>query len=194
MFAELYAAKTRKNLRLFTIVATDKNGCIGKEGKIPWSVPSDMKRFRRLTKNHPVIMGRKTFESMKGPLQYRTNIIVSHTPNTSEEKVKGVFWVTSLGAAIDLCPANQVAYVCGGAEIYKQFLPLVDVIHHTMIDTIVEGGDTKVMDLPQLTSMPGWFEVKRENYNDDGDEFQSAYMVHARTESVLKTIGFDING
>lgn len=191
MLSEIYSAKVRKNLRLFAILATDKLGNIGKDNKIPWRVPSDLKRFKRLTKNHAIIMGRKTYESLEGPLLHRTNIVISREKH--ETTVPGQVWAQNMTEALELCPPNKTAWIIGGAEIYKQFMPYVDVVHHTIIDTEIQG-DAQVKELPQLQYMPGWFEVKREIFNEDGDEHASAYIVHAKIESVLKNIGFDING
>jgi len=113
------------------------NGGLGKDGNLLWHIPEDLKRFKTLTLGHPVIMGRKTFESiarMLGkPLPGRTNIVVTRDPKWSYE---GIFVAHSLEEA--LLRAREIEgeeiYIGGGAEMYKQALPYVDKLYLTLID------------------------------------------------------------
>ncbi|GAP93967.1 dihydrofolate reductase [Leptolyngbya sp. NIES-2104] len=109
------------------------NGVIGDRGKLPWSIPEDLKRFRQLTLNHTVIMGRKTweFDLQKRPLNQRTNVIVSSQSLTSN--LPNVEFVRSLSEAFDR--SDEKLFVMGGASIYRQALEFVD----RMELTIVEG-------------------------------------------------------
>jgi dihydrofolate reductase len=189
MPAPLHSTKLRKNLKVYAIFATDLDGFIGKSGQIPWRVPSDLKRFRRLTKDHCVIMGRKTFESIGSTLPSRTNIIVSSKEHVRQGEE---IWAKSPEEALELCANHKTVWIIGGAEIYKTFMPIVDVVHHTIINTNI-NGDTSVLS-PALSGTPGWVHIKQEILRDVDDQHTSTYMVHARLESILRTMGFDING
>lgn len=104
---------------LTAIVAMDRKGLIGANGKIPWHLPSDLKRFRRLTIGKPVIMGRKTWESLPGPLEGRTNIVMTRNPDYKAENAT-VLHHTSAGRVM----AEREGYeasIIGGAEVYKAF-------------------------------------------------------------------------
>ncbi len=137
-------------MKLSLIAAMAKNRVIGRDNGLPWSLPDDLKRFRELTAGHPVILGRKTFESilaMTGkPLPKRTSIVISRSPAPESAAQWGdsVRWVTSLDAAIEqargLVPAARPeAFVIGGAEIYKLALERSDRIYLTEIDADMEG-------------------------------------------------------
>lgn len=103
---------------LSIIVATDKNHGIGINNQLPWHLPEDLAHFKRSTSGHPIVMGRKTFDSIGRPLPNRQNIVV--TRNT-EWQHAGVDSVTSIPAALELV-AGKTAFVIGGAEIYQQAL------------------------------------------------------------------------
>ncbi len=132
---------------LSLVVAMARNRVIGRDNDMPWNIPEDLRRFRDLTMGKPVIMGRKTFESIFArlgkPLPGRTNIVVSRT-GTPERP--GYTVCATLGAAIDLARAEARAlglaeiFVIGGAQIYALALPLADRIYLTEIDA-VPGGD-----------------------------------------------------
>lgn len=128
-------------MRLSLVVAVAKNGVIGREGGLAWKISDDLKRFKELTIGYPVIMGRKTFNSIGKPLPKRTNIVVSRTMNDRE----GVIVARSVDEAIEA--ATEAArrmgvdeiFVIGGADLYAKTLPLADRIHLTEVDAIVEG-------------------------------------------------------
>lgn len=133
------------------IVAAAKNGVIGKDGELPWSIPEDMKWFRDRTKGRALIMGRKTFEAVEHPLPNRLNVIVTRQKNykpkgASSDKTK-VAVVSTIEEGIDYCRpllkdyANEL-FIIGGGEIYVQSMNLVDTIYLTRIHTDFEG-DTK---------------------------------------------------
>ncbi|MDO8514351.1 MAG: dihydrofolate reductase [bacterium] len=119
------------------VVAIGKNRELGLGGKLLWHIPDDLKRFKRLTLGHPVIMGRKTFESIVGyiggPLPERTNIVVTHDPTW---KYEGVITAPSLEEAIAKAKEldTEEIHIGGGAEIYKQALPYIDKLYLTLID------------------------------------------------------------
>ena len=132
------------------IVATDINGCIGKSGQMPWHVPSDLKRFKELTKGGVVIMGRKTFESLGcKPLPDRLNVILTQDSEKSVDWFyAGIVCANSVIQALDIAVMNvsrrdfDTIWIIGGGEIYHQTMPYVDVIEHTVINTEVMDGDT----------------------------------------------------
>ncbi len=127
------------------VVAVAENGVIGHEGQLPWRLSSDLKHFRRLTFGKPVIMGRKTFESIGKPLDYRDNIVVTRNADFWAD---GIEVVSSVEAALQL--GQQLAHerqvddviVIGGAEIYKAVLDKADRIFLTRVHASPEGDTT----------------------------------------------------
>jgi dihydrofolate reductase len=139
-------------MELTIIVSASDNNIIGNQGKIPWHIPEDLRRFKRLTENHPVIMGEKTFLSIfdrnSKPLPNRKNIVLS------EERLyhSGIFVAHSIREAIALCD-NQDAYVIGGARVYQEFLRLTNKIELTRVHQHFEG-DTFFPEIkPELWSL-----------------------------------------
>lgn len=112
------------------IAATDQNRGIGLQGRLPWRLPADLDRFRRITTGHAVLMGRKTWESIGRPLPERTNIVMSRHPAPAE--ANGVLWASSPEEAIRLAGDGDV-FIIGGAEIYSLFLPRADRLLLTRI-------------------------------------------------------------
>ncbi len=125
-------------MKLSIIVACDLNGTIGNKGRIPWHLPSDLKRFRRLTMGKPCIMGRKTFESLGQPLDGRINIVLSRQ---ADYQPPGCHGVNAFADAIKFAEATGVdeTMVIGGAEVYREALPLADRVHNTMVVGDFEG-------------------------------------------------------
>jgi dihydrofolate reductase len=124
------------------IVAVAENGVIGRDGKLPWRIPEDMKWFKARTEGRPMIMGRKTWESFpKRPLPGRTNIVMTRDGSF---KAEGAVVVTSLAAALDVAAgeAPEEIMVIGGAEIYRAALPLARRIYLTSVHGEIEG-DTR---------------------------------------------------
>ena len=128
--------------RVFLVAAVAANGIIGADNRMPWHLPEDLKHFKALTLGHPVIMGRKTHESIGKPLPGRENIVISRKPGL---EIPGVSVASSLEAALALCLGEPVAFVIGGGEIYKAAFPLADGIVLTEIGQAFEG-DTKFPD------------------------------------------------
>jgi dihydrofolate reductase len=118
------------------VVATDLNGGIGKDNKLLWHLPADLKFFKETTTGHPVIMGRKTFESVGRPLPNRINIIITRNLNWKSD---GVLNANSLDEALALCPPDSSPKIIGGGEIYKQALPLANRVYLTVVHTQVEA-------------------------------------------------------
>jgi dihydrofolate reductase len=118
------------------IVAMAKNRVIGANNALPWRLPEDLKRFKALTMGHPIIMGRKTYESIGRPLPGRRNIVV--TRNTSFA-LEGCTVVNSPSAALAACANDDEAFVIGGAELYRALMGSADRIYLTEIDQVIEG-------------------------------------------------------
>ncbi len=116
---------------LHLIVAHARNGAIGIDGKLPWYLPEDLKHFKRTTLGKPVIMGRKTWESLGRPLPGRKNIVITRQADYVAE---GACVVPTIEAALEAVKDEPVAFIMGGAQIYEQTLPLVKVAHVTIIN------------------------------------------------------------
>jgi dihydrofolate reductase len=116
------------------IVARSKNNVIGKDGKIPWNIKGEQKQFKELTTGNTIIMGRKTYEDIGHPLPNRINIVISRTTN-----YPGVITVDSLEKALELAEGN--IYIIGGYNLFKEVIPLVDVMYITEVNMEVENGD-----------------------------------------------------
>lgn len=130
------------------IAAMDLDRCIGVNNTLPWHISADLKRFRALTTGKPVIMGRKTFDSLGGkPLPNRLNIVISRNPQTDTDSV---VWAASLEAAIDTARAQNPdeIMVIGGAQIYALALKLADRLYLTEVETRVQG-DAHFPDITQ---------------------------------------------
>lgn len=128
-------------MRLSLVVAVAKNGVIGRDGGLAWRISDDLKRFKELTTGHPVIMGRKTFDSIGKSLPKRVNIVVSRTMNDREGVIVARSVEQAIEAATDAAKRMGVdeIFVIGGADLYAKTLPLADRIHLTEVDAIVEG-------------------------------------------------------
>lgn len=119
------------------VVAIGKNRELGKEGKLLWHIPDDLKRFKALTLGHPIIMGRKTFESIVGylgkPLPGRTNIVVTRDPSWRYE---GVLIAASIEEALEKAKAldAEEVHIGGGQQIYEQALPFIDKLYLTLVE------------------------------------------------------------
>lgn len=121
------------------VVAASKNNAIGKNNQLLWHLPKDLRFFKNTTWAMPVVMGRKTFESLSGKaLNGRLNIVVTRQ---TDWKAENVTVVNSIDAAIDLAIKHDYKelYIIGGAEIYAQTLPMADIVYMTRVDTVLEA-------------------------------------------------------
>lgn len=144
-------------MRLSLIAALAANGIIGRDNSMPWHLPEDLKRFRALTMGHPIIMGRKTWESLGRPLPGRTSIVVSRQAGL---EIGGAWVVPSLDAAVELAATvdgGEDAFVIGGAQLYALALPRVDRLLLTEIADAFDG-DTRFPEFDR----GNWQEVARE--------------------------------
>ncbi len=120
-------------MKLAIIAAIGKNRVIGSGGKLPWHVSEDLKRFKRLTTGHTVLMGRKTFESIGKPLVNRRNVVISSKP------IPNVETYPSIEAALKALANEEAVFVVGGGKIYSQLLAKADELYLTLVETTVEG-------------------------------------------------------
>lgn len=118
------------------IAAISKNRQIGLAGQMPWHIPEDLAYFKETTINHPILMGRKTFESIKRPLPNRRNIVLTHEVSYETE---GIEILHSFNEALTLCNKLDQVFIIGGGQIYTKFLPYADELYLTLIDEVVNG-------------------------------------------------------
>lgn len=140
-------------VRIKFVVAYSDNRVIGRDNALPWRLPSDLAHFKRNTMGQPIIMGRKTWESLGRPLPGRPNLVISRDPEFSAQ---GATVFSSLDAALASCPPGGTACIIGGAQIFEQALPLADEIVATEVHAQVEG-DVFFPPLPQSE----WEEAER---------------------------------
>lgn len=160
---------------LSIIVAKAKNNIIGKDNKIIWHLPEDLKHFKNITTGHTIIMGRKTFESLGRVLPNRKHIIFSNNPsfNVNEQNVKVVH---SLLEIQDLIEGKEEAFVIGGAMIYNFLMPYVKKMYVTEIDKEFEG-DTF---FPKIDDNM-WKEISREKgIKDDKNNLDYYFVTYER--------------
>jgi dihydrofolate reductase len=150
--------------RVYLVAAVAANGIIGAKGRLPWRLPEDLQHFKRLTMGHPIVMGRKTWESLKGPLPGRDNIVVTRTPGY---EAAGAAVASSLEAALALCLGEPVVFVIGGSRLFAESLPIAAGLVMTEIYRDFEG-DTWFPDYERWR----WKETQRERHvAADGTKF-----------------------
>ncbi len=139
--------------RVYLVAAVAANGIIGANGKLPWHLPEDLKHFKALTLGHPVIMGRKTWESLGKALPGRENIVVTRAP---AYEARGASVASSLAAALALCAGEALVFVIGGGELYAEALRLADGLVLTEIQRDY-AGDARFPDYDRAA----WRETQR---------------------------------
>ena len=140
-------------MKISIVVAMAANGVIGRDNHLPWHLPADLQHFKQTTMGKPILMGRKTFESIGRPLPGRTNIVITRDEDYTAE---GCVVVHSIEAAMQAAGAQEEIMVIGGAEFYRQVLPYTDTIYLTRIHADF-AGDTF---FPELVDSE-WREVER---------------------------------
>ena len=154
---------------LYAIVAHDQNLLIGGGNNLLWHLPDDLKYFKDRTRGFPIIMGRKTFDSLGRPLPGRRNMVVSRQANWSAEGVE-VFATLNLALA---ALKGSDGFIVGGGEIYRMALPLIDVLYVTEVHAAIEGGDT-------------WFPNYSEGFTETAREDHPADERHAYAYSFVR--------
>ena len=152
------------------IAAMSGNRVIACKGEIPWDLPEDRKRFREITTGYPVIMGRKTFESLSGPLPGRINIVLTRQPGL---KFEGCAVAADLESALSIHASDRPeVFVCGGGQVYEQAMPLAHKIYLTTLLREVEG-DLFFPPIPEE-------EFRRTYYQKKGGENPHSFAVYQR--------------
>ncbi len=143
------------------IAAIGKNNELGKDNTLLWKMPADLEYFRKITSLHAVVMGRKTFESIRKPLPNRRNIVITRDVNYKRE---GIEVAHSLSEVLDMFPdKNEEIFIIGGAEIYKQTMPIADRLYITHI----KGEDTSADSFfPEIIPVV-WNEISHEEHEKD---------------------------
>ena len=154
------------------IAAVAKNRAIGKDNKLIYWLPNDLKRFKALTTGHTIIMGRRTFESLpKGALPNRRNIVLSRT----EKDFPGCDTYTSLKEALNHCTPDEDVYIIGGASIYKQAMTVANRLCLTEVDDPPQKADAFFPDYSD------WHEVWREEHDtDERHDYRYAFVDYER--------------
>ncbi|MFT7643899.1 MAG: dihydrofolate reductase [Pirellulaceae bacterium] len=152
------------------IVAKSENNAIGIDGDLPWRISEDLKRFKRVTMGHHLLMGRKTFDSIGRLLPGRTTIILTRQENFSFD---GALIARSLDEAIQLAHGDDEIFIIGGAEIYRQALPRVDRIYLTSVNSTVEGDAF----FPDLDDDQWQVAEESEHPADEKNEFSHRYQI-----------------
>jgi len=140
------------------IAAMAENRVIGRGNEMPWEVPSELKRFKETTMGHPVIMGRKTFESIGHPLPGRKNVIITSQQDYS---AAGSIIVPDLQAALAACEGADEVFICGGDTVYREAMSLADRIYLTIIEEEFDG-DSFFPEIPE-----DFVEVRRTRIEED---------------------------
>jgi dihydrofolate reductase len=155
-----------KRPRIAFVVAVARNGVIGRQGRLPWRISSDLKRFKAITMAKPVIMGRKTWESLpRRPLPGRLNIVITRDKRF---QAKGALVAASVGDALARARQAQSEEICviGGSEIFREMLPMADRLYLTEVDLSPEGNVV----FPPLDPKV-WREISRETHaREEGDD------------------------
>jgi len=166
-------------IKLSVIVAVAENGVVGKNNGLPWYLPADLQYFKRTTLGKPIVMGRKTFESIGRPLPGRANIVISRNPGYTAE---GVTVVSSLEGAlavaqeIALIDGAEELMVIGGATIYAEAIPMADRLYVTEVHSVVEG-DAYLDDV----DWESWHECSREHHKAvDPNPYDFSFVVYDR--------------
>lgn len=158
------------------IAAMAENRVIGRGGAIPWDIPEDRRRFRELTMGHPIIMGRKTFESIGRPLPGRRNIILSRRP---EYRAEGCCVVHSFADALAASAGADEVFICGGEELYGLALPQADRIYLTVVHRFC-AGEALFPQIPEI-----FIETER---IDAGLEAHCTFFLFRRKEQAFESI------
>jgi len=162
-------------MKISLIVAMASNRVIGLNNKMPWHLPADLKKFKKITMGSPILMGRKTYESIGRPLPGRITIIISRN---LEYRQDGCLVFNDLNTALKKgCESTEEVFVIGGSDVYEAILPLADSIYLTIINKAFEG-DAFFPDI----DLTDWLEVSREDITDDPDvDFSYSFLKLKKT-------------
>ncbi|YCA44805.1 type 3 dihydrofolate reductase [Bacillus sp. JZ8] len=157
------------------IVAMDDNNLIGKDNALPWHLPADLAYFKKVTTNHTIVMGRKTYESIGRPLPNRKNVVLTHSTSFQEE---GVTVIHSLDELKEMANrSNEELFIIGGARLYEQLLPVADRLYVTHIRATFDG-DTHF----PVFSKEEWKIIdSKEHKKDEKNAYDYEFVVYERS-------------
>lgn len=169
-------------MNISLIAAMDENRVIGFENRLPFRQKNDLKRFQQLTKNHVVIMGRKTFESLGSkPLPHRDNWVVTRQENYQPQTTVKIFH--SLVDAIEASRPQAEVFILGGADIYQQALAYANKIYLTLVATKLEKGDAF---FPVFENQNGWKLIAEEAHHQDANnQFDYRYLTYVKADLLI---------
>jgi len=160
-------------MRISIIAAMAANRAIGLENRLPWNLPDDLKRFKALTMNHHIVMGRKTYDSIGKPLPGRNTVIVTRNVDYA---VPGCIAVNSIDAALTVSYGDEEVFFVGGADLYRQALDIANRIYLTEIQRVFDGDAF----FPEFDPNQ-WSETSRERHRTEGDNgFEYHYVIYDR--------------
>lgn len=161
-----------KNISI--IVAIARNSAIGRNNELLWHISDDLKRFKKITEGHAVVMGRNTYLSLpKRPLVNRTNIVITDNLN---ERFDGCITVNSIEDAVSACPENEECFVIGGGSVYRQFIPIANKMYITHVhkdfeaDTFFPEFDRKVWKLTE----------NEDHMPDEKNDFSYSFSIYMK--------------
>ena len=155
------------------IAAMADNGTIGNDNQLPWHLPADLKWFRQQTTGKPVLMGRKTYDSIGKPLPKRRNIVISRDASLT---IEGCEVVTSTAKALELCAGADEVMIIGGASFYEQMLPHADRLYLTLVHANI-AGDAK---FPEI-DFRQWRKIERIDHQaDEANAFDYSFVIYER--------------
>jgi dihydrofolate reductase len=166
-------------MKISLIVAMSRNRVIGSDNRLPWHLSADLRRFKAITMGKPILMGRKTHESIGRPLPGRKNIVLTSDPNY---QAPGCVVAHSPEEALRAAEGGEDLMVIGGSSLYERFLPEADRIYLTLIDEAF-SGDTFFADFDR----DDWVEIEREEVTDDPDAaFKYCFLTLERRRAFFK--------
>lgn len=173
--AKITSNEKKKKRNLTIIVAAGEDNAIGKDNDLIWHLSDDLKRFKKLTSGHYIIMGRKTFESFPKPLPNRTHVVISRQKDYVAPS--GVIVVNSMEDALDAARHDDQPFIIGGGEIYKQAMPLADTLELTRVHSTFPLADTYFPEVDEAQ----WTEISRVKHEaDDKHEFAFSFVTYIK--------------
>ena len=156
------------------IVAVAQNNAIGKDNKLLWHIPEDLRRFKKLTTGRTIIMGKRTYESLPvKPLPNRRSIVITDDPM---DRFEGCLTVTSIQDALILCNPDEENFIIGGASIYKQLMPVTDRLYITRIHRDFEGD----VFFPRVSLMEWKLISSEDRPFDTGNNFSYSFQIYEK--------------
>lgn len=166
-------------MKIILIVAKAKNNVIGKDNQLVWKLPTDLKRFKNLTSGNYILMGRKTYESLRKPLPNRTHLIITRNPDY--QAPEGHYAFISVEEALIFCNKIELEklFIIGGGQIYEETVNLGDVLEITEVDAEPDG-DTFFPEIDYQI----WKETNRESFpSDDRNEFAFDFVTYEKIKN-----------